>query len=314
MKKLVRIIFVFIFLSMSVSSETDSNQLWDEIDWSKVVPVQEIPGFWDGRENLQPFVPSRARSSRIVGGVVVQPNSHPYMVALLFAHSTGVSLCGGSLIARNQVLTSAHCMVGTTNCHVIAGAHDISTTEITQQRWRVFNLVTNPPSMFPNYNIHQDYNPSNFHNDIGILRMNTQAEINEAVQLTVFPSIGNFETFEGEIATVTGWGRISDNSQSTSSVLRSVQNNVITNNQCAAVYGNVIIESTLCMSTAGARGKCNQDAGGPLTVSRNGERIQIGIASFGAAVGCQQGYPSGYARITSFRQWLQERIIPSVEN
>lgn len=43
---------------------------WVEIDWSRVVPVTEQPGFWDGR-SIRPseFVTSK-RDSRIVGGLV----------------------------------------------------------------------------------------------------------------------------------------------------------------------------------------------------------------------------------------------------
>ena len=100
-----------------------------------------------------------------------------------------------------------------------------------------------------------------------------------------------------------GWGRTSDGSTATSAQLRSVQNNVITNAVCAQTFGGTIIASTLCISTAGGRGTCNGDSGGPLTVPRAGVsngRLQIGVVSFGAAAGCQRGFPAGFARVTSF--------------
>lgn len=41
---------------------------WVEIDWSKVVPVMETPGFWDGRDIKFNQIAQSDRNSRIVGG------------------------------------------------------------------------------------------------------------------------------------------------------------------------------------------------------------------------------------------------------
>lgn len=42
---------------------------WVEIDWSKVVPVTDMPGFWDGRIIKPAFYPGdQTRTGRIVGG------------------------------------------------------------------------------------------------------------------------------------------------------------------------------------------------------------------------------------------------------
>lgn len=40
------------------------------------------------------------------------------------------------------------------------------------------------------------------------------------------------------------------------------------------------------------------DSGSPLVVYENSQPVIIGVVSFGAASGCDQGYPVGYARIT----------------
>ena len=104
--------------------------------------------------------------------------------------------------------------------------------------------------------------------------------------------------FAGQLATVSGWGRIADGSSATSAQLRSVQNNVITNAVCQATYGSTIILSTICTSTAGGRGTCNGDSGGPLTLGTGGSRIQIGVVSFVAAAGCERGFPAGFARVS----------------
>jgi len=44
--------------------------------------------------------------------------------------------------------------------------------------------------------------------------------------------------------------------------------------------------------------------GGPLTVVRNGESLQIGIASFVSGAGCLAGHPTAFARVTEFVPWI----------
>lgn len=41
---------------------------WVVIDWTKVVPVTDLPGFWDGRDIKPATFQDGQRSARIVGG------------------------------------------------------------------------------------------------------------------------------------------------------------------------------------------------------------------------------------------------------
>jgi secreted trypsin-like serine protease len=48
------------------------------------------------------------------------------------------------------------------------------------------------------------------------------------------------------------------------------------------------------------------DSGSALVVDNfSGGYTQIGIVSFLSTAGCGSGYPSGYTRVTSFRDWIQ---------
>jgi len=46
------------------------------------------------------------------------------------------------------------------------------------------------------------------------------------------------------------------------------------------------------------------DSGGALAVEESDGWIQVGVVSFGAAAGCQRGFPVGFARVTSFLAWI----------
>lgn len=162
------------------------------------------------------------------------------------------------------------------------------------------------------YRIHASYNSQNLNNDIAILILPEPATFNafvSAARLPTGPQLSDL--FLGELATVSGWGRISDGSTATSTHLRSTTNNVISNALCAATFGGIVIPSTLCISTAGGRSSCNGDSGGPLTVAApGGGPLLIGVVSFGAAAGCELGFPAGYARVTSFDAWIRANWNP----
>jgi secreted trypsin-like serine protease len=288
MKLIVGVLFAFLAISAFAEEEAE----WVEIDWANVVPMTELPGFWDGRE-IKMIPDVNVRAGRIVGGTVAAPNSVPFQAGLLMTTTRGTGLCGGSAISNRVILTAAHCPIGTLSTQVILGAHQITANEATQQRRTV------QPS---GYRIHASYNPNNFNNDVATLILPTTVTATPQVQWAALPALGNTETFAGLTGTATGWGRVSDTSTATSPTLRTVDVPVITNAVCSQSLGG-IIASTICTGGAGGRGTCNGDSGGPLTILRSGARLQVGLTSFGPAR-CQAGSPSAYARITSFRQWI----------
>jgi len=274
-----------------------ANPIEPEIDWSRVVPVHELPGFWDGRELRPSAVLSEdSRTGRIVGGAIVTPHAHPYQAGLLMTFGGGTGLCGGSAISATWAMTAAHCTVGSSSTQVILGAHQLTTVEANQQRRTV-------PS--GNYRNHPSYNPSNLNNDISLLLMPTAVTLNQFVAVSRLPALGRGDQFAGVMSRTSGWGRTSDGSSATSAVLRSVDNPIITNAVCAATYGtSTVFAGVICTSTTGGRGTCNGDSGGPLTVA-DGGRLQVGITAFVASAGCERGFPAGFARVSHFRAWIQ---------
>lgn len=42
-----------------------------------------------------------------------------------------------------------------------------------------------------------------------------------------------------------------------------------------------------------------------MTISRDGKTVQVGVVSFGLALGCERNWPSVFARTSSFLQWIQ---------
>lgn len=141
--------------------------------------------------------------------------------------------------------------------------------------------------------LHEQYDGSNFNNDIAVLQIPT-APLSAFIQI-VGLAFDLENTFAGEQATVSGWGRTTDTGAA-SQELNHVTVSVITNVQCALTFGNIVIASTVCTAAA----TCNGDSGGPLVIDNQ----QIGVVSFGAAASCS-GFPSGYGRVSHFRDWIR---------
>ena len=50
------------------------------------------------------------------------------------------------------------------------------------------------------------------------------------------------------------------------------------------------------------------DSGGPLVyLECDGVYTQVGIVSFGAAAGCELGYPAAFTRVTSYLNWISSK-------
>ena len=82
--------------------------------------------------------------------------------------------------------------------------------------------------------------------------------------------------------------------------------------ECTRIFGNVVTASNVCLSGANARSTCQGDSGGGLTITNAGRQVQVGVVSFGSDVGCQRGYPTVFARISSFYDWIQTNTGVSI--
>jgi secreted trypsin-like serine protease len=303
----MKFLILALFVVAASAQENYDGPEYYPFDAASIIPRTEFPGFWEGRDFPKAFYDTslNPRAQRIVGGVEVAPNSHPYQVALHMTVGGGTGLCGGSVLTTRSVLTAAHCPVGSSSTLVIAGAHNRNVVEANQQRRTVTSA---------NYRIHASYNANNLNNDIAILITPTPAfTMTGAVQLTRRPTGGQLsETFAGDTGRSTGWGRTT-NGGSTSAVLRKAYNPVITNAVCAQTFGTGVVNAAVvCIATAGVnQGTCNGDSGGVLSVQRGtGQWVQIGVTSFVASAGCVAGLPSGFERTTSHNTWINNNMNP----
>lgn len=122
--------------------------------------------------------------NRVINGNEAQPHSRPYQAGLIVFRSHSImetqTVCGGSLISRNFVLTSSFCLHESPRLQVVLGAHQLFINDpTTQQRFDLTSL---------NYIRHPEYNVGQMKNDIALLRLPRDAIFNSFVQPIKLPS------------------------------------------------------------------------------------------------------------------------------
>merc|ERR1712180_11041 len=226
-------------------------------------------------------------SNRIVGGQETEVHEYPWQVGLVSRGGT-TPWCGGSLISERHVLTAAHCTEDESarRIQVLLGEHRIDDGEFT--RVDVANINDDPDYDFPD-------------GDFSILTLSNPVTFSSSVRPVCLPS-DTTKTYEGELATVTGWGTLSGGG-SQPNVLMEVDVTVTTNELCDGVYGD-INSLHICAMDAG-KDSCQGDSGGPLIVEENGRWTLVGVVSFGR--GCAlPGVPGVYARVTQRFDWIKD--------
>lgn len=118
---------------------------------------------------------------------------------------------------------------------------------------------------------------------------------------------------------VAGWGRTQEGGSS-AAVLQELQIPILANSACQTRYKavNKLISNkqfdnaVLCAGVlTGGKDSCQGDSGGPLMLPQRVGLIsyyyQVGIVSYG--IGCARAdIPGVYTRVTSFIDWIQEKI------
>jgi len=230
----------------------------------------------------------------IIGGVEAQKGEFPWMVDI----RRPSHICGASIVNSEWVVTAAHCTQGgVVGYTVVAGDHDITDNEGTEQT-RTIERIVNHPS----------YSPSTFENDISLMKVSQPFNLNQRVQPVALPSSHFIPTVN---TTTAGWGRTSEGGSSSSALLK-VDVPYVDDATCNQAYSGRIKDSMICAGVLGEGGKdaCQGDSGGPLMCNTGSTNFLCGIVSWGT--GCARpNYPGVYTEVTYFSEWVNSVISSS---
>ncbi|XP_045926295.1 urokinase-type plasminogen activator-like [Micropterus dolomieu] len=244
---------------------------------------------------------SERRMHKIVGGTFTTIESHPW-VAAIFRKSDHF-LCGGSLIAPCWVVTAAHCFsdideTSMRHMSVYLGKSAINETCDGQQRFTVEKLI-----------IHQNYNETNFNNDIALLKIKSKnggCAVRSASARTVCLPPRHTQLPAGFQCSIAGFGRERSLAWHNSQYLKQAKVNLISQTDCQkeSYYGALITPNMFCAGSPDwSTDACKNDSGGPLVCEVSGRMFLFGVVSWGD--GCaKKNKPGVYTQVTKYNDWI----------
>jgi len=258
--------------------------------------------FYERKRDLELDVRGEAPSkgTRIIGGGLSDKDEYPYAVSL---KGRGGHFCGGSLIARDVVLSAAHCSGATFD--VVIGRHRRSS-------WYEGETISVDAEVS-----HPSYTSRNTDNDFNLIFLTREARAD--VELVRLNSDGAVPGSRDSVTSM-GWGDTiaSESYSQLSNALKEVELEVVSTPDCRAAkgfaggyytsYAGAITSNMLCAQAPGGD-SCQGDSGGPLVrkSSDGTQDVQVGVVSWG--MGCADPvFPGVYARVSSAYSWIRAEV------
>ncbi|SPP82424.1 phenoloxidase-activating factor 2-like [Drosophila guanche] len=238
---------------------------------------------------------------------VAQVGEFPWMVALLLkADST--YLGAGTLIRSDVVLTAAHVVANLQAGQLIvrAGEWDFKIeTELNRHVNVDVRLIER----------HSDFQVTTGANNLALLFLTTPLKTQPHICPACLPTANKI--FDHTRCLVSGWGKMTFESNSYMHILKKVEVPVVDNALCQqqlrrSILGSsfVLNPSFLCAGGEQDKDACTGDGGAALVcplANDRGRYEQAGIVNWGVGCGAEN-IPAIYTNVALFRQWIDNKI------
>ncbi|XP_064649351.1 chymotrypsin-like elastase family member 2A [Lineus longissimus] len=261
-------------------------------------------------------------NKRILLGPKTDIKEFPWLVGIKRFGRGGI-ICGGSLIAKDVVLTASHCFYGkdpATGKYVLrdkASGYRVVTKQSDMGRIRrdhVYKVAA--------VRVHKDWDvtqSTKSPNDIAILKLTSPVKLDAASQLIALPNDQSDSPPSGSECHVAGWGRTQKGRGARNLYSAVLKTDPMS--ECINWFGGAELrthhaEKRLCAGGESTENVCKGDSGGPFTCKRGIENVQYGVVSFGSMrlLGCYKGgnkgkAPSVYTRVSFYLDWIKKNSM-----
>lgn len=226
----------------------------------------------------------------VVGGKPAAKGEFPWMIHL----SMG---CGGSLVAKDVVLTAGHCVDGTgpnTSIEAFAGAVDLQDAQAVRVRSTYVHRA-----------------PAYYENEKTVARDWALIKLAKPINAPLAPMASDASLDKGTI-TVMGWGATSEGGPSSRYLLKAqvpfVDDATCKKQQVALGLDLVPAEHLCAGKKEGGVDTCQGDSGGPMVAKdAAGRWVQVGIVSYGYGR-ARPNAPGVYTQVS----WFSKRITAAI--
>jgi len=213
-----------------------------------------------------------------------KPGQYPWAVALIHEKKY---LAGGSLIRPGVVLTAAHRVVDKNAAKIVVRAGDWDLVNNTE-RFKIEQREV------VRIKIHEEFQFSSGANNLALLFLKSDFQMSDNIRTICLPDPR--KTFEGRRCIVAGWGKISFQDKSFSTILKKVELPMVDKRTCQNQLRQTglgpnyqLPESLICAGGELNRDACYGDGGSALFCSVGGENSgvfeQAGIVNWGIECG-----------------------------
>ncbi|KAM6928372.1 LOW QUALITY PROTEIN: elastase-1-like [Xenentodon cancila] len=235
---------------------------------------------------------------RVVGGEVAKPNFWTWQISLQYKSGNSYyHTCGGTLVRRGWVMTAAHCMDRAMTWRVVLGDHNINSNKGREQYMSVSRVY-----IYPGWNSNNDAGGY----DIAVLRLSSDATLNNYVQLGGLPPSGQVLPHNNP-RYITGWGPTQTGGQ-LSAQLKQAYLPVVDLKTCTSQgWRGSTVKSSMVCAGGGSESGCQGDSG---DCSVNGKWIVHGVTSFVSSSGCNAyRKPTAFSRVSAYIGWMNSVSI-----
>ncbi|KAI7811406.1 hypothetical protein IRJ41_014150 [Triplophysa rosa] len=234
------------------------------------------------------------RQQSITGGGDATEGFWPWHISIYRIRYNAI-LCGGSLINKDWVLTSAGCSIDINN----SGSSDIIIS-----LGRVKQSGPNPHEV--NRTVSRVItHPDTYDNNIALLRLSSSVDFTAYIKPVCLAAAGS-EFDQGLPSWVTGWGFTSSDDEP--DTLQETEIPIVSNYNCNIAYHDFfsITDNMMCAGLSdGGKGSCYFDNGGPLVTKQGSRWIQSGIVF----QECDISFPSVFTRLSKYQDWINTQIV-----
>lgn len=241
------------------------------------------------------------RITKIIGGSPSDPEAWTWMAGLVPKHSSIEDVyCGASLIAKDWVLTAAHCVIDENSSSIDIIINQAQLDSSGGERLAVRFIIMHPL-----------YDDITLDNDLALIKLATPSENVPIDILSPFTT----QDDAGTTAIALGWGTVSTTAEQYPLDLHQVNLPIIDNLSCHVTMGDITDDMLCAGAGLGKKDTCFGDSGGPLLVyDDESESWHLaGITSWG--FGCaERDFYGVYTRLKNYATFISGHICSARES